>query len=182
MFKRALHVLKVYNENMLTDRTKLTLVVFIVVVLLLVLVTSVLWVKIKLTSYEEVSTNTYTGDKNKVEYTNYNSQTGSDTNKRMFESSKEESRQDNVGGVNNLPIKNVSKTELYGSSINNLYLSGQDITSSWVIVDCNKKLILKCPHGLVLKGTTPIGQNSKRTYLHGRCRDVSVDVGSFCGF
>ena len=56
-------------------------------------------------------------------------------------------------------------------------------SNEWVVVDCQNRKILKCPHALIETQTTPlIYEEGTNSFLYGKCRDVTVDTRSFCGF
>lgn len=64
----------------------------------------------------------------------------------------------------------------------------QQITSSsplvpgeWIIVDCVQRIVTRCPHALDANGRTPEYPASSTTPVYrNRCRDVSINIDSFC--
>ncbi|MDH5178068.1 MAG: hypothetical protein OEZ39_16310 [Gammaproteobacteria bacterium] len=113
-----------------------------------------------------------------------NTQTFHDT--QTFTKSMDKSTESNLNNesVGNNNFKEINKTEdigkqtIYDSTSYFRYMNNE-----WVIVDCVKQKIIKCPHKLIGRKTTPLfyteGTNN---YLYGACRDVTVDTRSFCGF
>ena len=80
----------------------------------------------------------------------------------------------NIGGkLEDIP------TKLLQAIVRN---TNSNLTGYWVKVDCINKLVLKCPHGPVLEGISPIAVKQDRKFLIGRCADLSIDTVSFCGF
>lgn len=55
------------------------------------------------------------------------------------------------------------------------------VAGNWVVVDCEQRVVLQCPHKLIDSGTAPrsMAENSIHV-LQGHCRDVSINVDSFC--
>lgn len=84
-----------------------------------------------------------------------------------------------------------SQTMLQQSDIQTAPLDGIMLTdskqfellnkNSYVVVDCDKGVVLACPLHPVMIGTSPMfyaeGSND---FLVGRCKNVSVNVKSFC--
>ena len=55
------------------------------------------------------------------------------------------------------------------------------IAGDWVVVDCAQKIIAQCPHQLLVNGQTPdYIQQANVSVYRGRCRDVSIQIDSFC--
>jgi len=55
------------------------------------------------------------------------------------------------------------------------------VAGNWVVVDCERRIVLQCPHQLIDKGTSPrFAENGSTKVLKGHCRDVSIKVDSFC--
>ena len=79
---------------------------------------------------------------------------------------------DKYGGDKPKTIKSESTTP--GKNVSGTNSAASTTTNQWVIVDCGRKKIIKCPHKLLEKNND--------NYLQGKCRDVSVDSKSFCGF
>jgi len=71
---------------------------------------------------------------------------------------------------NDVEKNSLSETKTISGSASAKY----NTTNQWVIVDCGKRKIIKCPHKLL--------DNKNDNLLQGKCRDVSVDTRSFCGF
>ena len=100
----------------------------------------------------------------------------------------EDSHSDNPSSMD---TESDTSTELHGISpkANSTRLKGGVLYQNnfsiddWVVVDCSNRLILKCPHKLIKDKTTPSYSDNPRTvYLQGKCRDITVDTWSFCGF
>lgn len=59
----------------------------------------------------------------------------------------------------------------------------KSLSDEWVVVDCQNRKILKCPHALNETQTTPlVYEEGTSHFLYGKCKDVTVDTRSFCGF
>ena len=55
------------------------------------------------------------------------------------------------------------------------------VAGNWVVVDCEQRVVLQCPHKLIKPGLSP-GLNPKGggKAWQGHCRDVSIKFDSFC--
>jgi len=55
------------------------------------------------------------------------------------------------------------------------------VAGNWVVVDCEQRVVLQCPHKLIKPEPSP-GLNPKggEKAWQGHCRDVSIKFDSFC--
>ena len=55
------------------------------------------------------------------------------------------------------------------------------VAGNWVVVDCERRIVLQCPHKLIAPKPSPNPNLSNSEKLwQGHCRDVSINFGSFC--
>jgi len=62
---------------------------------------------------------------------------------------------------------------------NNTPLARAFIAGNWVVVDCGRRLVVQCPHRLIHTGTSPRFSETNRVF-QSHCRDVSINLDSFC--
>jgi len=55
------------------------------------------------------------------------------------------------------------------------------LPGEWVILDCKERVVLHCPHTIPASGQTPEYPATQTSAVYrGRCRDVSIQITSFC--
>jgi len=55
------------------------------------------------------------------------------------------------------------------------------IAGNWVVVDCERRIVLQCPHKLIAaKPSSDLASDNGNKVWRGHCRDVSINFGSFC--
>jgi len=69
--------------------------------------------------------------------------------------------------------ENLSATQL--PAMQRSFLAG-----NWVVVDCEQRVVVQCPHRLLSTGTSPRFGEKTNMRFQSHCRDVSIKLDSFC--
>jgi len=82
------------------------------------------------------------------------------------------------------PEKILSQTDLYlenktTASTDDTAMSRSFIAGNWVVVDCERRIVLQCPHRLINQGSSPRFGGSNEIF-QSHCRDVNIKLDSFC--
>ena len=55
------------------------------------------------------------------------------------------------------------------------------VAGNWVVVDCERRVVLQCPHKLIDPEPSPgLSPRGGEKVWQGHCRDVSIKLDSFC--
>lgn len=83
------------------------------------------------------------------------------------------------GWKDNANTTRTQSSEHTGTSADSTIISNDNGT----VVDCVNRRILRCPHHLIEDQTTPLFyRENTGNFLFGKCRDITIDTRSYCGF
>ena len=74
-----------------------------------------------------------------------------------------------------------SETATSSTSQSLSYVPKSYLDGNWVVIDCQARIVLQCPHKLISSGQTPDFPASASSRIYkGHCRDLSIQIESFC--